>query len=411
MLAPAPAPLILPAHACVDAADIKKMGWTLGKELGSGHFAKVKLVTRDSDGTTAALKIIKKPKGAPPQQQRTWPPAVICASLMKTQQRREPLALCCSGPPEPARARTRVPVCSAELKKRALVAMEHKILTEVDHPYVVKCYDAYETDDHLYLFLELMSGGELFDRIVDMGHFTEKMAQDVSFKLLGALKCAPQSLEHARRSHASTRTRARHSSRCACPRRYMHDKGIAHRDLKPENMLMTSKDKDAEVKITDFGLSKIFDEQSSLMKTPCGTPGYIAPEVLHMRGYNHQCDVWSFGVIVYILLCGFPPFYADNDAQLFEKIKKGQYEFLKPYWDPISDGAKAFVRRMLIVDPKERATVDQLLADPWLKDQASEKALSTPEELKKSMPAFRKLKGAFLAAWAMERMTVGDDKA
>ena len=146
--------------------------------------------------------------------------------------------------------------------------------------------------------------------------------------------------------------------------KYMHDKGIAHRDLKPENMLMTTKGADAEVKITDFGLSKFFDEQSSLMKTPCGTPGYIAPEVLHMRGYNQQCDIWSMGVIVYILLCGFPPFYADNDAQLFERIKKGQYEFLKPHWDPLPAEAKDFVRRMLIVDPAKRATCDQLLADP-----------------------------------------------
>ena len=115
-----------------------------------------------------------------------------------------------------------------------------------------------------------------------------------------------------------------------------------------------------------------------------------------------QCDIWSMGVIIYILLCGFPPFYADNDAQLFEKIKRGQYEFLKPYWDPISQGAKDFVKRMLIVDPAKRATVDQLMADPWLKDEAlKEEALSTPAELKKSMPAFRKLKGAFLAAWAV----------
>ena len=111
-----------------------------------------------------------------------------------------------------------------------------------------------------------------------------------------------------------------------------HPRAAEHTSALRENMLMTDKGPDAEVKITDFGLSKFFDEQSSLMKTPCGTPGYIAPEVLHMRGYDSQCDVWSMGVIVYILLCGFPPFYADNDAQLFEKIKRGQYEFLKPYW-------------------------------------------------------------------------------
>ncbi len=140
-----------------------------------------------------------------------------------------------------------------------------------------------------------------------MGHFTEKMGQEVTHKLLGALK-------------------------------FMHDQGIAHRDLKPENMLMTTKAEDADVKITDFGLSKLYDDQSALMKTPCGTPGYIAPEVLHMKGYNQQCDVWSLGVIVYILLCGFPPFYADNDALLFEKIKKGEFTFLSerlasPFFD------------------------------------------------------------------------------
>ena len=163
---------------------MESMGWMLGKELGSGHFAKVKLVTRRSDGQQAACKIIKKPKGAanPLGYNRECAP---------------------SGP--------RCLDSCAELKKRALVANEHKILTEIDDPYVVKCYDAFETDDKLYLFMELMDGGELFDRIVEMGHFTEAMAQDVTFKLLTSLE-------------------------------YMHGKGIAHRDLKPENMLMSSKE-------------------------------------------------------------------------------------------------------------------------------------------------------------------------
>ena len=114
-----------------------------------------------------------------------------------------------SGPPR-ARALSAW-LALAEIKKQKVLALEHRALTEIDHPYVVKCYDAFETDDKLYLFLELMAGGELFDRIVDMGHFTEAMAQDVVYKLLGALK-------------------------------YMHAKGIAHRDLKPENMLMNSKE-------------------------------------------------------------------------------------------------------------------------------------------------------------------------
>jgi|TARA_B110001469_G_scaffold118516_1_gene125319 calcium/calmodulin-dependent protein kinase I len=164
---------------------------------------------------------------------------------------------------------------------------------------------------------------------------------------------------------------------------------------------------DSEVKITDFGLSKAFDEQTQVMQTPCGTPGYIAPEVLAMKGYDKQCDVWSLGVIVYILLCGFPPFYADNDAQLFEKIKRGEYEFLRPYWDPISDSAKDFIRQMLRVDPKQRITCDEALAHPWLAEGT--KALPTtalptllPEM--KAMQAKRRMKAAFLAVQASERM-------
>ena len=166
------------------------------------------------------------------------------------------------------------------------------------------------------------------------------------------------------------------------------------------------------------------------MKTACGTPGYIAPEVLLMKGYDQQCDVWSFGVIVYILLCGFPPFYADNDAQLFERIKKGKYEFLKPYWDPVSDVAKAFIRRMLVVDPRERATTSDLLNDPWLSEphaaaaaaaaasegfaelsltrDRSSSVLATPAEISSSQQSMRKLKGAFLASWVAVAYT-GDE--
>ena len=169
-------------------------------------------------------------------------------------------------------------------------------------------------------------------------------------------------------------------------------------------MLMTDKGKDAEVKITDFGLSKFFDEQSTVMKTPCGTPGYIAPEVLKMKGYDKQCDVWSLGVIIYILLCGFPPFFADNDAQLYEKIKKGQYEFLRPYWDPISDNAKALIRRMLTVDPKERITCEEALQHPWLKEHAVKvnAELSTVAELSKHRRM--QMKKVAQAVVAVERM-------
>ena len=171
------------------------------------------------------------------------------------------------------------------------------------------------------------------------------------------------------------------------------------------------------------------------MKTPCGTPGYIAPEVLHMKGYDKQCDIWSLGVIVYILLCGFPPFYADNDAKLYEKIKKGDFEFLKPYWDPVSETAKNFVSQMLIVDPAKRGTCESLMAHPWLKEQqdaASSRKLSTVEKLPElqaapsrsalsccsslnllrshHQAAKRKLKAAVLATMAVGRMAIAESE-
>jgi calcium/calmodulin-dependent protein kinase I len=218
-----------------------------------------------------------------------------------------------------------------------------------------------------------MTGGELFDRIVDKGHFTEEDAQRVCVKLISSIK-------------------------------YIHSMGIAHRDLKPENMLMTDRTESAEVKITDFGLGKFFDEQTTVMQTPCGTPGYIAPEVLQMKGYGKECDIWSLGVIIYILLCGFPPFYADNDHLLFEKIKKGEFAFLRPYWDPISDKGKDLIRKMLTVDPRHRITCDECLQHEWLKATADElqTQLESPKELKKLL-AKRKMKAAMLATVAVVR--------
>lgn len=218
-------------------------------------------------------------------------------------------------------------------------------MKECDHAHIVKCYEACQTPGQVFLFLELMSGGELFDKIVEMGSFTESMAADVSYQCLDALN-------------------------------YMHSKGFVHRDLKPENMLLARKGDLSAVKLTDFGLSAMIDQQSELMRTACGTPAYVAPEVLTLKGggYDKQVDVWSMGVIIYILLCGFPPFYAQNDNALYAKIKAGRYKFISPHWDPISEAAKSFIRKMLVVDPRQRATIDELLNDPWLSAAKSGRA-------------------------------------
>lgn len=136
--------------------------------------------------------------------------------------------------------------------------------------------------------------------------------------------------------------------------KYCHDANIVHRDLKPENLLLTSKDDDASIKLADFGFAKKLEFDSAGLVTACGTPGYVAPEILEGKPYGSSVDIWSIGVITYILLCGYPPFHDDNHNALFKKIKRGKFQFDAPYWDHVSDDAKDLISMMLIVDPNER---------------------------------------------------------
>jgi serine/threonine protein kinase len=155
------------------------------------------------------------------------------------------------------------------------------------------------------LFDFRVTGGELFDEIVGRGSIPEKETAAIVEKILLAIN-------------------------------YLHENGIVHRDLKPENLLLSEKSGNAQIKISDFGLSKIFND-AEVMKTACGTPGYVAPEVLRRQGYSKEVDLWSLGVITYILLCGYPPFFDQKNAELFKKIMAGRYQFDHPWWDHISD--------------------------------------------------------------------------
>lgn len=219
--------------------------------------------------------------------------------------------------------------------------MEMEILQRVHHPNIIQLHEMIEEDNKIYFAMELVTGGELFDRIVEKGSYTEEDAKVLVRKIVSAIE-------------------------------YLHDMNIAHRDLKPENLLVKSIADDTEVKIADFGLSKIIDEQK-MMQTACGTPGYVAPEVLNAEGYDKEVDMWSIGVITYILLCGFPPFYAETVPEVFEQILKAEYDYPEEYWGEISAEGKDFINHLLVVDPKDRLTAKQALEHKWLHSKGKEK--------------------------------------
>jgi len=192
--------------------------------------------------------------------------------------------------------------------------------------------------------MELVTGGELFFKIVDRGCYSEKDAANIVRQIVNGVK-------------------------------YLHSLGIAHRDLKPENLLCSGEGEEMQIKIADFGLSKIFAGGQQLL-TSCGTPDYAAPEVLHgEHAYDKSVDLWSVGVITYVLLCGYPPFYASSQPALFDKIIKARYDFPAAEWDYISDTAKDFVRNLLLLNPQKRLTAEECLMHPFLGGESDTKPL------------------------------------
>ncbi len=220
-----------------------------------------------------------------------------------------------------------------------IVHEEVKIMTKIASPHCVQLFEIFETNKRLYLVMELLTGGELFDMIVAKGSYSEAEASAV-------IKCVTSALK------------------------YLHGIGIVHRDLKPENLIYATQGARAEIKITDFGLAKL-KRKDAYMSTACGTPGYVAPEVLKKQKYTEAVDVWSLGVILYILLCGFPPFYHESTHVLYKQIKEGDYDFPAEYWRDITDAAKDLIRRMLTVDPRKRITINGILAHPWIAGSAA----------------------------------------
>jgi calcium/calmodulin-dependent protein kinase I len=251
---------------------------------------------------------------------------------------------------------------------------EVDILLRLRHPNIVQAFDFFEEVPQFNVILEYIDGGELFDRIVKKTFYNEKEARDLVCIVLSAIK-------------------------------YLHDKNIVHRDLKPENLLLTSKLDDANIKIADFGFATKVEGLS--LTTQLGTPGYIAPEILSKKPYGKPVDLWSFGVILYILLGGYPPFHDENQKRLFNKIRNGDFQFHPEYWGGVSEEAKNLIRGLLTVDMKQRLTVDQALAHPWLKRSAEDLAAhnldSNLAELRKYQ-ATKKFRAGVKAVMAINRM-------
>lgn len=221
------------------------------------------------------------------------------------------------------------------LRGKDLFESELNVLRRVQHPNIIQLVEVFESKDKLYMVVDLATGGELFDRIITKGSFIESDACKVLTMVLDGL-------------------------------RYLHSLGITHRDLKPENLLYYHPGPDSKILITDFGLSAFRKTRDEFMSTICGTPEYIAPEVLARQPYTSQVDLWAVGVILYILLSGTMPFDDENYARLYRQILKAKYSYDGQHWKDVSSLAKNFIDGLLTVDPVKRMTAAESLKHPWL---------------------------------------------
>ncbi|KAM1221197.1 hypothetical protein ACFX13_009098 [Malus domestica] len=223
------------------------------------------------------------------------------------------------------------------------------------HPNIVSLKDTYEDDHAVHIVMELCEGGELFDRIVSRGHYTERAAAAVTKTIVEVVQMC-------------------------------HKHGVIHRDLKPENFLFENKKETAPLKAIDFGLS-VFFKPGEVFNEIVGSPYYMAPEVLK-RNYGPEIDVWSAGVILYILLCGVPPFWAETEQGVAEAIIRSVVNFKKDPWPLVSDNAKDLVKKMLNPDPKRRLTAQEVLDHPWLQNAKKAPNVSLGETVRSRLKQF-----------------------
>jgi len=234
-------------------------------------------------------------------------------------------------------------ISKAQMKNIDRFKQEIAIMKMMDHPNIIKLYETFEDHRNIYLVMELCVGGELFDKIIESGHFTEVQAATLMKQIVRAIY-------------------------------YMHENKVCHRDLKPENFLFTTKEdiSNNTLKIIDFGLSCKF-EKGQVLQTKAGTPYYVAPQVLAGK-YDELSDLWSCGVIMYVMLCGYPPFFGESDAEVLSKVRLGNFSFNAADWKNVSEDAKNLIRMLLKMNPRDRYTAEQSLNHEWIKNTAPKAA-------------------------------------
>ncbi|XP_012346573.1 calcium/calmodulin-dependent protein kinase type II delta chain isoform X15 [Apis florea] len=259
---------------------------------------------------------------------------------------------------------------------------EARICRKLQHPNIVRLHDSIQEENYHYLVFDLVTGGELFEDIVAREFYSEADASH----------CIQQILESVH---------------------HCHHNGVVHRDLKPENLLLASKAKGAAVKLADFGLAIEVQGEAQAWFGFAGTPGYLSPEVLKKEPYGKPVDIWACGVILYILLVGYPPFWDEDQHRLYAQIKAGSYDYPSPEWDTVTPEAKNLINQMLTVNPSKRITASEALKHPWICQRERVASVVHRQETVDCLKKFnarRKLKGAILTTMLATRNFSKDKK-
>ncbi|KAJ2759431.1 Calmodulin-dependent protein kinase cmk2, partial [Coemansia nantahalensis] len=300
----------------------RKQYYTFGKVLGAGTFGEVREAVFEPTGQHVAIKVIKK------------------SSLNGNEE---------------------------------MVVKEINLVRGLHHPHIVKLLDWFESKDKYYLVFQLCTGGELFQKIMEFGKFTEKDA-------IGFLRCGFESIA------------------------YLHKHNIVHRDIKPENFIFADKTPDAPLMLADFGIARIMKDNDEVLSTMCGSMGYVAPEVLLRKGHGKAVDIWSMGIVTFSTLCGYSPFWKFEEPRaLIVAMQSDNIEFDDRYWWNVSSQAKDFIRGCLRSDPKDRMTIEEALVHPWMTGEHDDTHDLLPD-VKENFNARATLRRAVLKVQALNRM-------